>query len=292
DYTRANYLDSLKLLGAMTKKAIFQSGQTAVVTGAALGIGRALAQRFAGMGLNVCLADLPGPDLESAVNEIRGQLSGASGQVVGIAADVSDENQVIGLAAQVVERFGVPHVLVNNAVTRVGKGMDAELAEWHRAIGVNFFGVVNGVRAFLPAMQKAGGDRRIVNVGSKQGITNPPGHPIYNVSKSAVKTYTEVLEHELRTDSAQADRVQAHLLVPGWTTTGKSEPNPGAWLPEQVVDYFLSGLQRNDFYIICPDGEVTEEMDRARIVWAASDITDNRPPLSRWHPDFKDKFNL
>ena len=128
----------------------------------------------------------------------------------------------------------------------------------------------------------------IINVGSKQGITNPPGHPIYNMTKSALKTYTEALEHHLRNDlSNQGDgRVSAHLLVPGWTTTCKAEHKPGAWLPERVVETMFAGVAAGDFYIVCPDGETTPEQDRKRILWGAADVVENRPPLSRWHPDF------
>jgi hypothetical protein len=75
--------------------------------------------------------------------------------------------------------------------------------------------------------------------------------------------------------------------VPGWTTTGKNEHKPGAWLPAQVVDTMIDAVNAGTFYIICPDHEVTADMDRRRILWAAGDIIENRPPLSRWHPDFK-----
>ncbi len=125
--------------------------------------------------------------------------------------------------------------------------------------------------------------------GSKQGITNPPGHPIYNITKSALKSYTEALEHDLRSnpDNQDSKRVSAHLLIPGWTTTGDAAHRPGAWLPGQVVDFMIEGLVNGDFYILCPDDEVTTEMDHKRIIWAAQDITQNRPPLSRWHPEFE-----
>ncbi len=137
-------------------------------------------------------------------------------------------------------------------------------------------------------MMKQSSESIVINTGSKQGITNPPGHPIYNIVKAAVKTYTEALQHELR--NSEGCRVTAHLLVPGWTTTGKSEHKQGAWLPDQVIDYLLEALERNEFYIICPDDEVTAEMDRKRILWGAGDITENRQPLSRWHPDYAEKF--
>ena len=84
--------------------------------------------------------------------------------------------------------------------------------------------------------------------------------------------------------------VTAHLLVPGWTTTGKREHKPGAWLPEQVVEVLEAGLQSGDFYLVCADNEVTPEMDRKRLLWAAGDVIEGRPPLSRWHPDFAKAF--
>mgnify|MGYP002631593691 CR=1 FL=1 len=147
--------------------------------------------------------------------------------------------------------------------------------------------MVNGVRTFLPGMLARDAPGVVVNVGSKQGITNPPGHPVYNMAKAAIRSYTEQLQHDLR---GKQTPVTAHLLVPGWTTTGTNAHKPGAWLPDQVVDRLLAALDRGDFYVICPDEEVSEEMDRARILWAAQDITENRPPLSRWHPDHKDAF--
>jgi NAD(P)-dependent dehydrogenase (short-subunit alcohol dehydrogenase family) len=128
----------------------------------------------------------------------------------------------------------------------------------------------------------------VVNTGSKQGITNPPGNTAYNVSKAALKAYTEGLQHELR--SRPDCRVTAHLLVPGWTTTGGRPHQRGAWLPRQVIDFLVPALERGDFYIICPDDDVTPAMDRKRILWAAGDIVDNRPALSRWHPEFAAEF--
>ena len=101
-----------------------------------------------------------------------------------------------------------------------------------------------------------------------------------------MKHYTEALEHELRNEGGA--RVTAHLLIPGWTTTGKAEHKQGAWLPTQVVQFMIDAVNERSFYVLCPDDEVTAEMDRKRVEWAACDITENRPPLSRWHPDFKD----
>ena len=270
----------------MASITIIQPDSVAVVTGAALGIGRAACKRFAEAGMSVVLADLPGEDLETAVSSLKA-VSPRPDSIIGVPTDVSDPLQIDRLRAAATDRFGRVDVLINNAVTRVGRGLHADLADWRRAMDVNLWGPVLGVRAFLPLMLASGNGGIIVNVGSKQGITNPPGHPIYNMTKAALKTYTEALEHELRShpDNRGSRRVTAHLLVPGWTTTGKQEHRPGAWLPDQVVDAMLSGVARGDFYIICPDDEVTADMDKRRILWAAGDITENRPPLSRWHPD-------
>ena len=104
----------------------------------------------------------------------------------------------------------------------------------------------------------------------------------------AAQMPAESLQHELR--NTNGCQVTAHLLVPGWTTTGDREHHPSAWLPEQVADWMIAGLERGDFYILCLDNEVTAEMDRKRILWGAMDIAENRPALSRWHPDYKGEF--
>ena len=133
-----------------------------------------------------------------------------------------------------------------------------------------------------------------MNTGSKQGITQPPGDTAYNVSKAALRALTESTSHELRT--AGGERVSAHLLIPGFTYTGFQrargimEKPDGAWTPAQVVDFMLTGLAANDFYILCPDNEVSRETDLKRIRWAAGDILEGRPALSRWHPDHAAAF--
>ncbi len=272
----------------MNRDRVFEPNNVAVVTGAALGIGKTLAVRLAEKGMSVVMADLQGQDFDNAVKSVRQSALKGPDTVLGIVTDVSDPRQIENLKTVTLDTFGGVHLLVNNAVTRIGRGFEADLSEWRRAIEINLWGPILGVRAFLPSMLGNPGPSAIVNVGSKQGITNPPGHPIYNISKSALKTYTEALEHELRSNlKNQSDnRVTAHLLVPGWTTTGKAEHKPGAWLPDQVVGMLLEGVAENRFYIICPDNEVSAEMDNKRILWAAQDMTENRPPLSRWHPDF------
>jgi NAD(P)-dependent dehydrogenase (short-subunit alcohol dehydrogenase family) len=149
------------------------------------------------------------------------------------------------------------------------------------------------VQTFVPAMLAQKTPGAIVNTGSKQGITCPPGDTAYNVSKAGVKALTEGLAHSLRNEAGS--HLTAHLLVPGSTFTGmtsrgRTEKPAGAWTPDQVIDVLIDGMGRSDFYLLCPDNEVTREIDNRRIQWAAGDITQNRPALSRWHPDHKDSF--
>ena len=272
-----------------TSASVLAEGRVAVVTGAAMGIGLAACKRFASLGMRVCMADVDAEELGVAEGAVTAIAPGASNSVMSIVTDVGKLEDLEALRDAVYDRFGEVGLLMNNAATRVVGGKTEDLDEWRRSMDVNFWGVANGVRVFLPRMMDQGTPCAIVNTGSKQGITNPPGNLIYNVTKSAVKTYSEGLQHELR--NTEGCKVTAHLLVPGWTTTGKREHKPGAWLPEQVIDMLVAALEQGDFYIICPDDDVSSEMDHKRIRWAAGDIIENRPPLSRWHPVYAEVFD-
>ncbi len=272
-----------------TSASVLATGRVALVTGAAMGIGLAACKRFASLGMRICMADVDAAELGLAEKAVAAIAPGGSDSVLALVTDVARLEDLEALRDAVYENFGEVGLLMNNAATRVAGGEAEDLAAWRHTMDVNFWGVANGVRIFLPRMLDQGTPCAIVNTGSKQGITNPPGNLIYNVTKSAVKTYSEGLQHELR--NTEACKVTAHLLVPGWTTTGKREHKPGAWLPEQVVDMLVAALQQGDFYIICPDDDVSSGMDRKRIRWGAGDITENRPPLSRWHPDYADAFD-
>jgi NAD(P)-dependent dehydrogenase (short-subunit alcohol dehydrogenase family) len=236
----------------------------------------------------VCLVDVSDERLGPALDKVAERAAAHGQPAIAIAADVSTAAEMDAACTTVEDRLGPVGLLMNNAVSRSGGGIWAPPADWHKAMEVNFWGVVNGVNAFVPRMLERGEPGLVVNVGSKQGITNPPGNAAYNVTKSAVKTYTEALQHELR--NTAGCRISAHLLIPGWTTTGDRPHQAGAWLPDQVAERMIASLRAGDFYILCPDDEVTPEMDRARILWGAGDITENRPALSRWHPDWKDAF--
>jgi NAD(P)-dependent dehydrogenase (short-subunit alcohol dehydrogenase family) len=267
---------------------VLTAGRVAVVTGAAMGIGLAACRRFAALGMRLCMADVLGDELRSARAEVAKLAQGGDRDVLAIPTDVARPEEVESLREAAYAAFGEAGLLMNNAATRTGGGALGRLEDWQEALRVNFWGVVHGVSAFVPRMIAQGEPCVVINTGSKQGITNPPGNLAYNVTKAALKCYTEGLQHELR--NTPGCRVSAHLLVPGWTTTGKREHKPGAWLPDQVIDVLLSALERGDFYILCPDGEVTPEMDRKRILWSAGDVIENRPPLSRWHPDYAEAF--
>jgi NAD(P)-dependent dehydrogenase (short-subunit alcohol dehydrogenase family) len=264
----------------------FNPGQTVVITGAAFGIGRAVAHRFAKQGLRVVMVDQATAALQDSAATVAAVVGAEN--VLASATDVADASAMAALAVEVERRFGAPTLLMNNAATRVGGGVTAPTENWRTAFEINFWGVLNGVNAFLPMMLAAQHASHIVNVGSKQGITNPPGNAAYNATKAAIRFYTESLQHDLR--GRPGCRVTAHLLVPGWTTTGTNTHKPGAWLPEQVVERMLERLAVGSFYIVCPDNEVSEAMDRQRILWAATDITNDRPPLSRWHGGYDDEF--
>lgn len=267
---------------------VFAPGRVAVITGAASGIGRAAARHFLALGMNVCMADVAREPLARAAGEVAEGSPGGAGAVMHSVADVSDYDAMCALKGEVQARFGECALLMNNAVTRTGGDVLGRNQDWRTAFDVNVMGVLNGIQAFVPAMVAQGTPCAVVNSGSKQGITMPPGNSAYNVTKAALKVATEMLAHELRCiDGCQ---VSAHLLIPGWTTTGDREHRPGAWLPEQVVTKLVDAIEMDDFYILCPDNEVTTEMDHKRILWAAGDILNNRPPLSRWHEEHAESF--
>ena len=266
---------------------LFYKGQVALITGAALGIGRATAIEFVKRGMSVAVVDLPGEDLTALVEELN-SIAG-SAQVLSIPADLAQPNSVSEIQSAVESRFGHINVLMNNAVTRDGRTFDGTTEQWKHLFDINVWALVEASRSFLPGMLNSGQRSAIINVGSKQGITNPPGTPAYNMAKAAVKVFTEQLEHDLRNNGLNnKGLVTSHLLVPGWTTTGKNEHKQGAWLPDQVVNYMIDAINKRSFYIVCPDDEVSNDMDNRRIIWGAEDITLNRPPLSRWHADFSE----
>jgi NAD(P)-dependent dehydrogenase (short-subunit alcohol dehydrogenase family) len=268
-------------------------GRAAVITGAASGIGLAAAERFVDLGMRVLMADVNEAALSAAVESVA-RRAGRQGDVIGQVTDVSDRASVEALQARAYEAFGEVAVLMNNAGRENPPGtLFADHAIWEAILSTNLWGVINGVQVFAPKMAEQKGPALVINTGSKQGITCPPGNAAYNTSKAGVKVVTEALAHELR--NIEGCQVTAHLLIPGFTFTGftrvHTQVKPdAAWTSEQVIDFMLEGLERGDFYILCPDNDVTREMDEKRMRWAIGDIVENRPALSRWDPAYKDAF--
>jgi NAD(P)-dependent dehydrogenase (short-subunit alcohol dehydrogenase family) len=265
----------------------------AVITGGASGIGLAAAMQFARLGLQVCIADVGADKLAQAAAALTKAAPGGVASVMTSVTDVSNRDDVTHLETVVRERFGGTDILMNNAGIQPGSSMFGPAENWQRILGVNLWGVINGSQVFAPGMIARGRPGLIINTGSKQGITTPPGDPAYNVSKAGVKAFTEALQHELR--NAAGSRLSAHLLIPGFvftglTARGRSEKPAGAWTPEQTIDFMIERVEAGDFYILCPDNDVPRSLDEKRILWAAGDIVENRPALSRWHPDFAQAF--
>ncbi len=277
----------------MTTDTPFSAGNCAVVTGGASGIGLAAAKRFAAMGLNVVIADLPGSALERAAREAAGASPNGAKSVLAAPTDVGRLAEVEALEKAATSVFGPVAVLMNNAGIGPGSSILGDWESWRRILDVNLWGVIHGGKTFAPGMIASGRPATIVNTGSKQGVTTPPGNPAYNISKAGVKVFTEALQHELR--NIAGCKVTAHLLIPGFVFTSmtagaRTEKPAGAWTPEQTIEFMMDELRVGTFYILCPDNEVSRALDERRMAWAIGDIIENRPPLSRWHPDYADAF--
>ncbi|GAC72500.1 predicted dehydrogenase [Moesziomyces antarcticus T-34] len=276
----------------MSAHAAIKAGNLAVISGGASGIGLAAAKYYLSQGMKVAIGDRSEASVQSASQE----LAQKGESYVGL-LDVSDQTSVSLFRRSVFEKFGGANLTVLMANAGVGGPTKASTSEgWDRILSTNFHGVVNVCQAFLPDLKKHGQDALIINTGSKQGITTPPGTgPAYNISKAAVKVFTESLAHELRED--KASKVDVKLLIPGWVHTGLTgakdgKPKPdGAWTPEQTVEFMVQRIQAGSFYILCPDNETPRETDLARMEWNVNDVIQDRPALSRWHSDYTEQFN-
>lgn len=271
---------------------VMTQGRVALVTGGAGGIGLAAARAFAQSGMRVAIVDADADKIAAAEAALR-EAAREPGDVLARVLDVTRPADLDALAQEVGSRFGGVDLLMANAGIQPGSALFGDRAAWERVLAVNLWGVIDTVRAFAPAMIAGGRDGLIVVTGSKQGITTPPGDPAYNISKAGVKVFAEQLAHELR--RTPGCRIGAHLLVPGFvftdlTARGRTEKPAGAWTPEETVAFMIERIAAGDFYVLCPDNEVDRALDEKRIAWAAGDIVENRPALSRWHPDYEAAF--
>ncbi|SIS02444.1 MULTISPECIES: SDR family NAD(P)-dependent oxidoreductase [Pseudomonas] len=270
-----------------------RKGCVAVITGAAAGIGFAIARRLCEEGMKIVLFDKDQAALDAAVSKLYQAVPGA--QLLAVTGDVTSEQSLQELYDRA-QGFGDVSLVVNNAAIAKGAGPWSNLGQWRQTMEVNFWSVLAIQQLFTEYLLSNGTPAAIVNLGSKEGITTPPGNAAYNVSKAALKVLTEQLAHELYQRSG--NRVSAHLLIPGYTYTpmnfpemAKSSAKPEApWTADQVADRMVESMARGEFYLFCEDNEVTRELDQRRMQWSADDMIKNRPALSRWHPAYADQF--
>jgi NAD(P)-dependent dehydrogenase (short-subunit alcohol dehydrogenase family) len=270
-------------------------GKVAVVTGAASGIGRALAERFAAEGMKVVLADIE----QAALTRTVDALAARGATVRAVPTDVARSGGVEALAAETLNAFGAVHLLCNNAgVVTAGPTWELSVADWEWVLGVNLWGVIHGIRTFVPIMLRQDTECHIVNTASMAGLVSTPMNAPYNVSKHGVVTLSETLQHDL---SLRGARIKVSVLCPGWVNTriiesernrpadlaaGASTPTPEQQAmedtvrqllatglpPEQVAARVFAAIREERFYVLThPEWK---EMIRTRM----EDILEERPP--------------
>ena len=241
-------------------------GKVAVITGAAEGIGKAISIRAAKEGMKLVLADLNAPKLE----EVARVVNDDGGKAVAMKVDVSQADQVEALAKFAYSSFGSVHLLVNNAgVGLVKSAWETTHKDWEFVMGVNLFGVTNGIRSFIPRMLAGGEPGHVVNTASIAGMISAPSMAVYNASKFGVVTLSEGLYHDLTLRKA---KISVSVLCPGWVKTGiakEEDFDPKAVdrvtadnallmaravregiQPEEVAEAVITAVRENRFYII------------------------------------------
>jgi len=266
-------------------------GRVAVVTGGASGIGRGIATRLIGAGMQVVIADIERDPLDKTAGEI-----GATG----IHADVSDLSSVSSLARSVTERFGAVHVVCNNAgVGPMGRIADLTIADWHWIIGVNLYGVIHGVQTFLPILEANPDGGHIVNTASMAGLVAPQRLGAYAVTKFGVVALTEALAAEL---AHAGSKVGATVLCPGTVRTNirsssRNRPahlagggladidvsrgeNPAyRWItPEEAGDVVVRAIRHGDLYALTHPEWYSMVERRHQVIAAAFRQAETGPP--------------
>ena len=272
-------------------------GKVAVVTGAASGIGKAMCERFAREGMKIVLADVE----QDALREAGRDIEALGAEVLTVRTDVSQPDELSRLAESTLERFGKVHVVCNNAgVFAGGRTWDAIGTDWEWVMGVNVFGVLHGVRAFVPIMLEQNEPAHVVNTCSMAGLINMPLSGAYNVSKHAALSLTETLYHELksldtkvgcsalcpeliRTGIGRSDRNRpAHLKRPDDSGTPEQElveqairMSIDSGIPPSVMaDRVFEGIRTDSFYLLAEEGTSWDHACRTRL----EDILARRNP--------------
>ena len=270
-------------------------GKVAVITGGAEGIGKAIAVAAAAEGMKLVLADIDADKLNNTVEE----LAGTGADVIGLRTDVSSESSVQALADAAFERFGNVHLLINNAGVALAKSAwETTQKDWEWVMGVNLYGVTNGLRAFIPRMLEKGEEGHIVNTASIAGLLSEPALAAYNVSKFGVVTLSEGLHHDLTLRKA---KINVSVLCPGWVKTRIAEAErhreadqrtdftkidkvsvmtgmsimkavQNGIEPQQVASDVINAVKSNKFYIL------THPHTKAGIQIRMDDILQERAP--------------
>ena len=274
------------------------SGKVAVVTGAASGIGRAMAERFAAEGMKVVLADVEKGALAQAAAEMKA--GGAT--VLAVPTDVSRAADMAALARKTIDAFGTVHVLCNNAGVPpvVAPTWELTEADWQWVLGVNLWGVLHGIRVFVPIMLTQDSEGHVVNTASVAGLLSAPWAATYDVAKHGVVTLSESLHREL---AAVGSKLKVSVLCPAWVKTQlmdggrnrpaalRNQPGPAAAAPQAalmeqavrqlvaagtepaaIADRVLNAIMDEQFYIL-PHPEWKEQV-RVRM----EDIIEERNP--------------
>jgi NAD(P)-dependent dehydrogenase (short-subunit alcohol dehydrogenase family) len=267
------------------------AGRTAVVTGAASGIGLGLARRCHERGMNVAMLDVEPGALSASAAAV-----GDPSRVLPLGADVRDPDRMTAVAAEVVDRFGAVHLLCNNAgISITGPAWEMTPDDWRWALDVNVVGVANGVRAFVPGMLEGGEEGHVVNTASLAGLTPMPHAAVYSATKAAVVALSEVMAFDLRDLGA---RVGVSVLCPGLVNTNillsarnrpeeladaREEIVPDEALaffktgddPLEVADRVLHAVEHGDFYVLT---NAAGRPDIAARMQAVVDLGDPVPP--------------